>query len=90
MFNLLCFLPVKHNFVLQNIGKRFSIRCTFRSNVTRTSFYSENVLLDSAVHRIYNHTILINDTTHDKHLSCVGYTDDNKVYYLNFSIVALG
>ena len=87
---LTCFPTAKHYFILQNIGKKFSGRCNFRSNVTNISFYSENVLLDSAAHKIYNYSILIKDTTHDKHFSCVGYTDDNKVYYLNFSIVALG
>ena len=84
------FLIAIHYFIFENIGETFSGYCTFNRNVTNISFYSENVLLDNAVHNIYNFSILVKDTTHDKHFSCVGYTDDNKVYYVNFSFVALG
>ena len=84
------FLLDTYYFIFENIGETFSGHCSFLSNVTNIFFYSENVLLDSVVHNIYNFSILVNDTTHDKHFSCVGYTDDNKVYYLNFSFVALG
>ena len=87
---LLCFLTAKHYFVFQNIGKKLSGRCIFHRNVTNISFYSENILLDSTAHNTHNHTILIKDTTHDKHFSCIGYTNNNKIYYVNFSIVALG